>query len=230
MLKVYLRSFYPLKNTKDSILNRTLLLDKTNEKISNKKPSKYLKEIHLDEKDVKDLMESHLISNTALEFLKNDDYESFIHEREISIKKRLIEVLQLKNIDISKGNMVSEEIKFSKNYFLWSDYDLVEYLDASTKYQKLFLAALVQSNKEPVIKEDVLCLMNEIGTKKLNENHKFNGFIIAGAKLGFKMRRKPLGKEDIIHASIHKGNNYYQIKSNYKNIIVDWIKKNDLWM
>jgi len=80
----------------DSILNRTLLYDETNEDISNKKPSEYyeimLKKLGSVEK-VKEVMESHLIFPKALEFFKNDDFQNFIREREKTFKLELKKII-----------------------------------------------------------------------------------------------------------------------------------------
>lgn len=78
----------------DSILNRTLIVDETNQKIQNKKPSEYLaemEEIHGSEMAVRELMREHFISDAAYDHLKNDDFDSFIMERESEIKEQLIE-------------------------------------------------------------------------------------------------------------------------------------------
>lgn len=75
---------------KDSILNRTLLLDETNQKISNKKPSIYLDDminIHTTEDNVKQLLKKHFINKKAYLYLKNNDFDNFIKEREKEIKK-----------------------------------------------------------------------------------------------------------------------------------------------
>jgi len=77
---------------KDSILNRTLLLDETNKyKISNKKPSQYLRELleKIDINEMKEIMKKHFISEKALDYLKNDDFDNFIEEREKEIKKHI---------------------------------------------------------------------------------------------------------------------------------------------
>jgi hypothetical protein len=91
---------YPPEKTKnfdithDSILNRTLLLDKTNLDILNSRPSQYLpKVMHKldgDETRLIALMEKHLISSKALECMKNDDYDGFIVERENTMKQKLL--------------------------------------------------------------------------------------------------------------------------------------------
>ncbi len=85
-------------DTKNSILNRTLLLDATNIKIRNKKPSVYIDEIikkHGDEQDVKKILSKHFITESGYNYLKSDDYDQFILEREKAIKQHLIDKLEL---------------------------------------------------------------------------------------------------------------------------------------
>jgi len=82
------------KEYHDSILNRTLLLDETNEKIKNKLPSEYIKEIYRsgdvsDKQELEALMVEHLISKTALECLLDDDFDGFIKERDKNIKDHI---------------------------------------------------------------------------------------------------------------------------------------------
>lgn len=78
---------------KDSILNRTLILDETNNaEIQNKRPSTYLEEmesIHGGESQVMELLQNHFITDAAYEHLKNNDFDNFIVEREGEIKRQL---------------------------------------------------------------------------------------------------------------------------------------------
>ena len=83
------------KSTRDCILNKTLILDETNEKINHRRPSEYLRKIDLDESQVKEVMNTHFISERARQYLLNDDYDNFILERERTIKERLKELLGL---------------------------------------------------------------------------------------------------------------------------------------
>jgi hypothetical protein len=84
---------------RDSILNRTLLLDETNKnKISNKKPSTYLNEMLesgvVDSREgLEELMEGHFISNAALDRLFNDDFDGFIAEREKTLKEHMLALI-----------------------------------------------------------------------------------------------------------------------------------------
>lgn len=84
--------------TKDSIVNRTLLLDETNQSINNRRPSEYFDEIlnkFQDMDAVLEMLEGHFINKTALGYLMDDDYDRFITERERSIKKFIIKTLDV---------------------------------------------------------------------------------------------------------------------------------------
>jgi len=86
-------------DTKDNIVNRTLLLDETNSRIKNKRPSEYLQNIlerlNNNEKELYTLMESHLISKKALQHMWDDNYDEFIIERENTIKEYLAGIVKL---------------------------------------------------------------------------------------------------------------------------------------
>jgi len=85
--------------TKDFIVNKTLLLDETNIKIKNKKPSQYIKDMiekHGSENKVKEIFERHLVTEKAYEYMKEDDFDNFIIEREKAIKKHIISILGIK--------------------------------------------------------------------------------------------------------------------------------------
>jgi len=79
---------------RDSIVNRTLILDDTNNKIKKKKPSVYIEEMietGESEEQIKSLLKEHFISESAYEHLINDDFDNFIIEREKEIKGHVID-------------------------------------------------------------------------------------------------------------------------------------------
>jgi len=83
---------------KDSIVNRTLLLDSTNQKISNKKPSVYIDtmvKIWGSEEEVKRELKKHFINGKAFKYLINDNFDDFIVERERLIKEKVSSILNL---------------------------------------------------------------------------------------------------------------------------------------
>lgn len=84
---------------KDFIVNKTLLLDNTNIKIKNKQPSQYIKDMikkRGSENKVKEIFKRHLITEKAYEYMKEDDFDNFIIEREKAIKKHIISILGIK--------------------------------------------------------------------------------------------------------------------------------------
>ncbi|HDN83749.1 MAG TPA: hypothetical protein ENG50_05240 [Candidatus Altiarchaeales archaeon] len=116
----------------------------------------------------------------------------------------------------------------------WTKAELLSYLKDATPYQRILLAALVQVEKEPATGKQVTFLMNEIAKRKPSEgiDKKITGRDIAGARAGLKMRRKPLKKEDIIESSwSHAERDYiYKIKDDYKQIVIEWVKDEKLWI
>jgi len=116
----------------------------------------------------------------------------------------------------------------------WTKAELLSYLKDATPYQRLLLAALVQVDKEPATSKQVTFLMNEIAKRRPSEgiDKKMTGRDIAGARAGLKMRRKPLKKEDIIESSWSHAekDHIYKIKDDYKQMVIDWIKDEKLWI
>jgi len=128
-------------NVKDihSILNRTLLSDKTNNTvIGNNMPSIYLRKLFSSRKseDIYTLLETHLISRKAVGILmrenfSEEDYQEFIKERERTILK---EIKSLFGIDAHEQlNLITPKtpysnklqiesiIRKSHNYVYWLD-------------------------------------------------------------------------------------------------------------
>ena len=116
----------------------------------------------------------------------------------------------------------------------WTKAELLPYLKDTTPYQRMLLGALVQVDKEPTTKKTVIFLMSEIAKRKPSEgiDKKMTGYSIAGARAGLKMRRKPIGKEDIIESSWSSAERdyVYKIKKEYKHIVTDWVKSENLWI
>lgn len=116
----------------------------------------------------------------------------------------------------------------------WTKNELIPYLHEATPYQRVFLAALFHVDKEPATSKTVTFFMNEIAKRRPGEgiDKKITGRDIAGARAGLKMRRKPLKKEDIIESgwSSEEHDYVYKIKEEYKQIVFDWIKSENLWI
>ncbi len=65
----------------NTIVNRTLIVDSTNKKISSKSPSTYLETVIPDDHR-ESILASHLIGPEALRAMEEDDYEAFLGARE----------------------------------------------------------------------------------------------------------------------------------------------------
>ncbi|MBO8161888.1 MAG: DUF4268 domain-containing protein [Thermosipho sp. (in: Bacteria)] len=116
---IFPKNFLQKKNVNvdyDVVLNRTLIFDETNRKISNKSPAEYLKEMinlqmskGMNEKEaeqrVKNILKAHFIDNKMYEILKStskdlpsekikDNFEKFIQRREELIKDEIKKLIQ----------------------------------------------------------------------------------------------------------------------------------------
>ncbi|EKF86935.1 DUF262 domain-containing protein [Methanobacterium formicicum] len=215
--------------TNDSIVNRTLLLDETNEKIKNKIPSTYLKSVEMNDEELNELMQRHFISEKALEYLKDDNYDSFIVERERTIKNKLIDLLTISELIKDPNTGLDRFTSFKTKNRPWEKHELLSYLDNTTTFQKLFLASITQTEENPAPIQSVIIMMNKISKCKFeNVTKEIDGLTIAGVKSGLTARRKGLGKEDIIEAKDIKGIIYYSIREKYIDIIREWITNEDL--
>ena len=75
-------------------------MDATNKRIKNKRPSEYIRElidIHGNEQKVQSIFQQHLINERAFQRMKEDDFDSFIIEREKAIKQHLISKLEVQS-------------------------------------------------------------------------------------------------------------------------------------
>lgn len=82
---------------RDSIANRTLILDDTNNKIREQRPSSYIEEMVSNHgaDEAKVLLRKHFVSEQAFEYLIEDDFDNFIAEREKEIKRHVIETIEI---------------------------------------------------------------------------------------------------------------------------------------
>ena len=152
-----------------------------------------------------------------------------------NIVRLLLEIATTKSTAVEEQVETKEETQIvEKENEPWTKAELISYLKDSKPYQRLLLSALVQLDKEPATIKTVTFLMNEIAKRYPSErvNKKISGRDIAGARAGLKMRRKPLRKEDIIEdAWSHIEKTYvYKIKDDYKQIVIDWVKGENLWI
>ena len=148
-----------------------------------------------------------------------------------NIVRLIIEIATTKSTTVEEKETEEE---FEQENEPWTKTELLSYLKDATPYQKLLLAALAQVDKEPATSKTVTFLMNEIAKRRPLEGikEKITGRQIAGARAGLKMRRKPLKKEDILESSWSSDDRdyVYKIKDEYKQIILEWIKNQNLWI
>lgn len=150
-----------------------------------------------------------------------------------NIVKLITEIATIKSTAIEE-QIEKEQEEETPEEEPWSKEELLKYLENTTPYQRILLAALVQVDREPAPRRQVIFLMNEIAKRRPSEGikAKITGRQIAGARGGLKLRRKPLKKEDIIESSwsSEERDYMYKIKDQYKQIITEWIKKENLWI
>ena len=80
-----------LRNT---IINRTLIKNKTNKKIKDKRPSEYLENMAESlgsSNSTYQVMSNHLIGEKAVEAMEEDDYQKFLDNRERNLKEKIRE-------------------------------------------------------------------------------------------------------------------------------------------
>jgi len=152
-----------------------------------------------------------------------------------NIVRLIVEIATTKSSAVEEQVEEKEEKEIAKGEEEpWTKAELLSYLKDSTPYQRLLLASLVQVDKEPATSKQVTFLMNEIAKRRPLEgiDKKITGRQIAGARGGLKLRRKPLRKEDIIDSywSYAERDYVYKIKDEYKQIVIDWVKSEKLWI
>jgi hypothetical protein len=140
-----------------------------------------------------------------------------------------------KYVSFFDENKKEEKVPIDKLSEIYNYADeLLSYLKVTTPYQRLFLASLVQVDEELATSETVTFLMNEIAKRRPSEgiDEKITGQAIAGARSGLSKRRIALKKEDIIESSLEPSERdyVYGIKGDYKQIVIDWVKEEGLWV
>ena len=151
-----------------------------------------------------------------------------------NIVRLIVEIAITKSTAVEEQVEEKEEKEVAEEEEPWTKAELLPYLKDATPYQRILFAALVQVDKEPATSKQVTFLMNEIAKRRPSEgiDKEITGRDIAGARAGLKMRRKPLKKEDIIESSWSHAEKerVYKIKDDYKQIVIDWVKGEKLWI
>ena len=142
----------------DSVLNRTLIFDKTNQFFSNREPSEYLSEImkdqSIDKTELQNRLSTHLISPSAFECLINDNFHGFIKEREKTIRE------EFKKLVYPEIGKTSFDIK-----------ELLKGEDQNIEYKQTLRWDIktnqVNSVLEEVVMKELASFMNKEGGKIL---------------------------------------------------------------
>lgn len=85
----------------NSILNRTLIQDLTNNDIRKKKPSEYVEIARQQlgsEERLQEVMKTHFIDAPSLQALRNDDYAGFLKAREAAILREISDKIKLRTM------------------------------------------------------------------------------------------------------------------------------------
>jgi len=106
---------YGAKGTEiNSILNRTLIFEKTNRWINNKDPSDYLLEImekqNIDENEMRRRLETHLISSEAFDCMLKNDFNGFIESRMTTV------IEEMNKMSGKKMSEIPSQITPGKNF------------------------------------------------------------------------------------------------------------------
>jgi len=94
------------------VLNKTLITSTTNRSIKDSAPKKYLEKI--EESNLNKIMQSHLIDEKSLFYLKNNDFENFYKNREKVILSMIKDLVGIKTI--LERNFEVNELKAVNNF------------------------------------------------------------------------------------------------------------------
>jgi hypothetical protein len=177
---------YNAKGNINSILNRTLIFEKTNGWITNKDPSNYLKEIMtkqgIDEKEMRRRLETHLISSEAFDCMLKNDFEGFIKERKktviIEMNKntgtQMNEIptqtspdTRFSNVRMLRNRVESckEALYWVDKYFAIKDFDIIQDGTAENNVQKINILISKQKIDEKM-KSDFKSFKKEMKIKR----------------------------------------------------------------
>ena len=127
---------YNAKGTNiNSILNRTLIFEKTNRWITNTDPSDYLSEImtkqNIDEKEMRRRLETHLISSEAFDCMLKNDFEGFIKARKDTVIEEMnnmtgkdipkISSQTSKDTPFTNVRMLRNKVELCRDELYWVD-------------------------------------------------------------------------------------------------------------
>jgi hypothetical protein len=103
---IFPKSKYKDDDKVNSVLNRTLIWEKTNNKKKNKLPSEFFKEClekhNSDESKLIETLATHFISPDAYEAIKQDNFDTFLNERRKTFQSAVRELFDVENQTVAK--------------------------------------------------------------------------------------------------------------------------------
>jgi hypothetical protein len=93
---IFPKGTFTYKKHINSVLNRTLIWKRSNQRKSNKKPSAYLNELSRENKhELRKILYSHLISEEAERGMREDDFDIFINARQETFQNKIDELVRV---------------------------------------------------------------------------------------------------------------------------------------
>ena len=159
-----------------------MIFAKTNGWISDKDPSDYLTEImnkqHIDEKEMRRRLETHLISSEAFDCMLKNDFEGFVNAREKTIAKEMDKMTGNQTPEIpsqtakdtgftnvrmlrNKVESCKDELSWVDKYFTIKDFEILQdgTVNSNVKEIKILLA---KQNADEKMKSDFKSFKNEM--------------------------------------------------------------------
>ena len=96
----------------NSLLNFALISGRLNREISNKLPSEYITDYSSKNQRIKSDLESHFISLEAIKAVENNDFDSFIAERAMSIMPKIIEKVKVGEFSEPEDDILEDNIEY----------------------------------------------------------------------------------------------------------------------
>ncbi|MGV8088103.1 MAG: GmrSD restriction endonuclease domain-containing protein [Methanomicrobiales archaeon] len=166
----------------NSVLNMTWNSAPTNQKIKRaKSPSVYIQEFISekyggDESNFYKILESHLVNKKAFEYLKNDNFNGFLNEREKILKQKIKEILEISTSDVSKS-LISPLTPYTNKILLQNS---IRRCEGSLKwidkyFSKVGLEILIDvADKDRISEIRILMDVGKMNEKMRDEFKKFN--------------------------------------------------------
>ena len=188
---IFPKSKFKRNGLENSILNMTWQTSDTNLKKQAKLPSEYIKQTiekkfkGKEDEFKKEVLESHLINDDAFEYMKNDQFEEFIQEREKTILEIIGNVIGVKeikpmttmtspitpytNLKIMRNSIRScrDYVYWIDRYFTINDFDVLHDAVTNSKINKVCILLSSQFGDEKM-KKHFKRFRDEMKEKKIH--------------------------------------------------------------